>query len=102
MGACRRIPPHEALLAHDLQQLEDRRVADRPGVVEGLVDIAYGARTALPQHAQNLELRVGRSALRHRVSLCTKLFVPTPGGFRRFPVGGGEWVLRGCHGGWKR
>src|SRR2546426_3526097 len=27
-------------------------------------------------------------------SYCTKLFVPTPGGFRRFPVGGGEWVSR--------
>src|SRR5437016_8548424 len=27
-------------------------------------------------------------------SLSTKLFVPTPGGFRRFPVGGGEWVSR--------
>src|SRR5207247_823660 len=51
-------------------------------------------RTALQTSPLEVELRIRRSTLRHRVSLCTKLFVPTPGGFRRFLVGGGEWVSR--------
>src|SRR5439155_22218364 len=91
--------PHEAFLDHDLQQLEDGRVADRPGMVEGLVDIADGARTALPQHTQNFQLRVRRSTLRHGASLCTKLFVLTryTGRVRGVSGRGGKRVSRGCH-----
>src|SRR5439155_14432084 len=63
-----------------------------PGAVEGLVDITHGARTALPQHAQNLELRVRRSTLPHsdlikfevvrKVRSCSYLHRAGCGGFR--------------------
>ena len=51
----------EALLGHDLHQLEHRRVAGPPLGLQGPVDLAHGRGSALPEHPKDLGLRVGRS-----------------------------------------
>jgi hypothetical protein len=53
------VAPNDPLLRHDLHQFEHRGVADRTAsasFVERVMDVAYGAGTAAPEHAQNLEL----------------------------------------------
>lgn len=47
----------QSLFGHDLQELEDRRVLR---AAEHFVDVAHGARAALPDDAQDGELPFGR------------------------------------------
>src|SRR5215831_4311548 len=80
MGALRLIPSDQALLRHDLEELQDRGVPDAPRL-ELLVDLAHGRGPPSPEDVQDLELGVGRPGglFRHDVSIyeesSTKFFV---------------------------
>ena len=54
----RLVARNEPLLGHDLQQLEDRRIAGL--AAERLGDLPDGAGAARPQDAQDGQLGVGR------------------------------------------
>src|SRR5262249_5531126 len=72
VAASRLVAPDEPLLRHDLQQLDDRHVADRGPPLERLVHFAHRGGAQAPEDAQDLELRVGRtrkSLSRHVLSL---------------------------------
>src|SRR5689334_11522523 len=59
---------YQPLFCHNLQEFEDGCVARRPLFVEGFLDLADGAGTALPEHSQYCEFSVGwpwRTALCH-------------------------------------
>ena len=64
------ISANQALIGHDLEHLENRRVAGRLGLIKRLLNFPDGAGSALPQHSQYLKLgigRPGRPLLGHRV-----------------------------------
>lgn len=58
VGAAGLIALDEALLCHDLEQLEGGGVAGAPDLVECIADVANGRGTVTPEYMQNFELRV--------------------------------------------
>src|SRR5215471_1395602 len=80
MRALRLVTSDQTLLRHDLEELQDRRIADAPRL-ELLVDLAHGRGPPSPENAQDLELSVGRpdGGFRHGISIyeesSTKFFV---------------------------
>src|SRR5262249_21711414 len=67
VGPLALIATDQALLRHDLQELQDGGVAELPAPGQPVVDLADRARTALPEHSQDLELGSGGS---HRGFAC--------------------------------
>src|SRR5260370_548252 len=55
------ISANQPLFGHDLERLKNGCVAGRSGFVEGLLDLADGARAALPQPPQNPKPGIGRA-----------------------------------------
>ena len=79
----------EALLRHDLQQLERGRVGRRPLAHQDVVHLADGAGAELPEHAQDRELGVGGArCLGHMASWTksTNIFVNVNEDLRRLPA----------------
>ena len=49
----------EAFLGHDLEELEDRGVAEGAGGIDLLIEVADGGGTAVPEDAEEFELAFG-------------------------------------------
>src|SRR5439155_19625302 len=60
VSTLRVVSDHEALGRHDLERLEDGRVAGLAADVDRLVHLADRARAAIPEHAQNGQLGSSR------------------------------------------
>src|SRR5262249_44815696 len=78
VGARRLVPGHELLVRHDLQELQDRRVAGRTLLLQLLLDLADGRGSPLPEDPQDLQLGGSGTGRRHggkvvrRPSLCQR------------------------------
>src|SRR5205085_10806528 len=55
------VPFDQALVRHDLHELEDGRVARPPRLAERLEDLPHGARASPPEHLEAFQFRVRRA-----------------------------------------
>src|SRR5262249_31389836 len=58
---------HEALLCHDLHQLQHRGVLRRLALRDGFMDVAHGRGAAAPEHSEDLQLGICRPGCADRV-----------------------------------